>query len=101
MLGFVLDALLAALEDVAAELVLESVESTRITFDSSESVESVESVESAVDSEEAGASDSLTTTELPSCSLSDSTTRIGLPSLSRSVNALNVKSFVDQFWSHT
>lgn len=52
MLGFVLDALLAALEDVAAELVLESVESTRITFDSSESVESVDSV----DSEEAGAS---------------------------------------------
>ena len=52
MLGFVLDALLAALEDVVAELVLESVESTRITFDSSESVESVDSV----DSEEAGAS---------------------------------------------
>ena len=56
MLGFVLDALLAALEDVAAELVLESVESTRITFDSSESVESVDSVESAFGSEEAGAS---------------------------------------------
>ena len=97
MLGFVLDALLAALEDVAAELVLESVESTRITFDSSESVESVDSVESAVDSEEAGASDSLTTTELPSCSLSDSTTRGGLPSLSRSVKELNVKSSVVQF----
>lgn len=40
MLGFVLDALLAALEDVAAELVLESEESVRITFDSSESVDS-------------------------------------------------------------
>lgn len=53
MLGFVLDALLAALEDVAAELVLESAESVRITFDSSESVDSVES---AVDSEGAGAS---------------------------------------------
>lgn len=41
---------------------------------------------------------SLRSTVFPPCALSDSTTRIGLPSLSRSVNALNVKSFVDQFW---
>ena len=50
MLGFVLDALLAALEDVAAELVLESEESVRITFDSSESVESVVDSEGSVGS---------------------------------------------------
>ena len=43
------------------------------------------------------ASYALRSTEFPPCSLSDSTTRRGLPSLSRSVKALNVKSSVIQF----
>ena len=88
MLGFVLDALLAALEDVAAELVLESVESTRTSFESSESVESVES---AVDSEGSVGSASLllrTTTFLTAILTAGSSPSVPARSVAMSKNIL-------------
>ena len=85
MLGFVLDALLAALEDVAAELVLESEESTRTPFDSSESVES------AVDSEGSVGSASLllrTTTFLTAILTAGSSPSVPARSVAMSKNIL-------------